>query len=128
MAHELVDAEHELLEDAQSRLDGAQLGPEFYVTGHSCGLLICTDTKIWSRTSYVVRLHFLLGFLKTRPFFHFSVFAKIKKQNTFSENRVKNVIVNGTTYERLARVCHYKTVGQKKRQKKRQKMLDQCLL
>ena len=35
MAHELVDAEHELLEDAQPRLDGAQLGPEFNVAGHS---------------------------------------------------------------------------------------------
>ena len=36
MAHELVEAEHELLEHAQMRLDGAKLGPEFDVAGHLC--------------------------------------------------------------------------------------------
>ena len=46
MAHELVDAEHELLQDAQPRLDGAQLGPEFNVTGHFvfCGLFLFSNT------------------------------------------------------------------------------------
>ena len=38
MMHELVNAEHELLEDIQPRLDGAHLGPEFNVTGHLCSV------------------------------------------------------------------------------------------
>ena len=64
------------------------------------------STRYPSRTSYVVRLHFLLGFLKTCPFFAFSVFAKNKNKNTFSENRVKIMIVNGTTYETSRRAAH----------------------
>ena len=50
MAHEFVNAEHELLEDAQPRLDGAQLGPEFNVTGHFvfCGLFLFSNTPDYS--------------------------------------------------------------------------------
>ena len=52
MAHELVDAEHELLENAQPRLDGAQLGPEFNVTGHFvfCGLFLFSNTPDYTIT------------------------------------------------------------------------------
>ena len=39
MVHEFVKAEHELLQDAQPRLDGAQFGPEFNVTGHLCSVV-----------------------------------------------------------------------------------------
>ena len=77
MAQKLVDAEHELLEDAQPRLDSAQLGPEFYVTGHLCTVVyFCFRTpqvnnfthftrfleqKLWRQSSY---LSFFLNFKK----------------------------------------------------------------
>ena len=57
MAHELVDAEHELLKNAQPCLDGAELGPEFYVAGHFvfCYLFFVSSTDI-------TRLHGLHAF------------------------------------------------------------------
>ena len=52
MAHQLVDAEHELLQDAQPRLDGAQLCPEFNVTGHFvfCGLFLFSNMPDYTIT------------------------------------------------------------------------------
>ena len=52
MAHEFVNTEQELLQDAQPRLDGAQLGPEFNVTGHFvfCGLFLFSNTPDYTIT------------------------------------------------------------------------------
>ena len=58
MAHEFVNTEHELLQDAQPRLDGAQLRPEFNVTGHFvfCGLFLFSNMPDYTITPIT---HFL---------------------------------------------------------------------
>ena len=71
MAHELVDAEHELLEDAQPRLDGAQLGPEFNVTGHLCSVSIFVSTP---------RLHITLHLLEQNFGGDRLLFSEFKKR------------------------------------------------
>ena len=77
MAHELVDAQQELLEDAQPRLDGAEFGPEFNVTGHLCSVVyFCFRTPQITQFTRFTRFFGAKTLEATKSSFFFLKFEK----------------------------------------------------